>query len=189
MAAFYEFTFRLASDTGFAMLFLRARDDGGVMKHEDRLFILGLVSLIFSLFLFPFVAYLFPAVWLDWQYHMPDFVLNMTLLLQDTFHIAYALALRWILRLSFLAAVFFGVIAYIISHRINRLQQAADEAIETETILPKPSKIAKFRKQNNQESVLFFLKLVVIFMLVFIVSDVIQWAISFSSSTGSAGAA
>jgi hypothetical protein len=183
MEAFYEFVFLLASYTGFVMLFLEANDDGDGMKHEDRLFILGLMSLICSLFLFPFVAYLFPAVWLDWKYHMPEFVIDTVLLLQDTFQITYALALRWVLRLSFLSAIIFGVIAYVISHRISQLQQEENESIGTQAIMRKPSRIEKLKKQNNQESVLFFLKLVVIFMLVFIVSDMIQWAISFSSST------
>ena len=34
------------------------------MKREDVLFLLGLFSLVMSLFLVPFLAYLFPSIWL-----------------------------------------------------------------------------------------------------------------------------
>ncbi len=149
------------------------------MKHEDRLFLLGLVSLICSLFLFPFVAYLFPAVWLGWEYRMPDFVLNASLWIESTFHITYALAFLWFFRFVFLGAVIFGVIAYMISHHISQLEFENDS---TEEDIQLTSKISVKAKQSSKEGVLFFLKMVVIITLVFIVSDVIQWAISLSSS-------
>lgn len=185
------------------------------MKQEDRLFLLGLMSLICSLFLFPFVAYLFPVVWLGWEYRIPHFVLDASLWIQTTFHTTYAVAFRWFFRLSFFAAIIFGVVAYLISHHISKLQEInellqengeheketketkteevlaaevpaeevpAEKAFAEEAQAQKKTsvKISTRAKQNSKESVLFFLKMVVIITLVFIVSDMIQWAISFS---------
>ena len=139
------------------------------MKREDRLFLMGLVALVCSLFLFPFVAYLFPAVWLGWKYSMPNFVLDTTLWIEVTFNTTYTMAL--------LAAVFFGVTAYLIAHHMSQLQAKLDSTEEAPQMARSVSTQAK---QNSKEGVLFFLKMVVIIALVFIVSDVIQWAISFS---------
>ncbi|MDX2346110.1 MAG: hypothetical protein QNK11_04485 [Legionella sp.] len=147
------------------------------MKREDQLFLVGLVSLIFSLFLFPFVAYLFPAVWLGWEYRIPGFVLDAALWLEVTFHTTYVLAFKWFFRLTFLAAVFFGGIAYLISRHISKLQTEGHLTAQEEKNV---SKLSTKAKQNSKEAVLFFLKMVVILALVFIVADVIQWAISFS---------
>jgi hypothetical protein len=126
------------------------------------------------------VAYLFPAVWLGWEYRMPDFVLNASLWIESTFHLTYALAFLWFFRLVFLSAVMFGAIAYMISHHISKLQAETDL---TEEEIKSTSTVSIKAKQSSKEGVLFFLKMVVIMTLVFIVSDVIQWAISLSSAT------
>ena len=145
------------------------------MKREDRLFLLGLLSLIVSLFLFPFVVYLFPAVWLGWEYRVPEFVLNTSLWLQLTFHTTYDLAFLWFFRITFFAAIGFGVIAYLISRRITKLQTEINKEEDKEAVT-----FSMKAKEGSRDSVLFFLKMVVIIGLVFIVSDMIQWAISFS---------
>ncbi len=150
------------------------------MKREDQLFFIGLLSLLISLFLFPFVAYLFPVVWLGFEYRMPDFVLDIVLWIEGAFHLNYSLALRWFFRCIFLAAALFGFVAYRIAHHISVLQAEADL---TETEMKAVEKISVKAKQSSKESVRFFLKMVVILSLVFIVSDVIQWAISLSLTT------
>ena len=147
------------------------------MKRDEQLFFIGLVALVLSLFLFPFVAYLFPAVWLGWEYKLPDFVLNSALWIESTFHTTYAMGLEWFFRLTFLAAVFFGVIAYFMAHHISQKKPDDVEEAESRTVI----KISQKTKSNSKETVLLFLKMAVILMLVFIVSDVIQWAISFPS--------
>ncbi len=147
------------------------------MKREDQLFLLGLVSLLLSLFLFPFVVYLFPAVWLGWEYRIPDFVVNISLWIQLVFHTTYDKAFLWFFRLSFFSAIGFGVIAYKISHRISQLQAEINKE-EDEKALTFSMKV----KESGSDSVIFFLKMVVIIGLVFVVSDMIQWAISFSSN-------
>jgi hypothetical protein len=145
------------------------------MKREDRLFLLGLVSLILSLFLFPFVVYLFPAIWLGWEYSIPEFFQEALLWFEVTFHTTYDLAFLWLFRLTFFAAVVFGVIAYLISHHITKLQAEINKEEDEEALT-----FAMKAKEGSRESVLFFLKMVVIIGLVFVVSDMIQWAISFS---------
>ncbi len=145
------------------------------MKEEDKLFWVGLVSLVFSLFLFPFVVYLFPAVWLGWEYRIPGFVVDMTLWMQGFFHTSYAHAFLWFFRLTFFLAILFGVLAYWAAHTLTKLQAMINKEEDHESLT-----LSMKAKESSRESVLFFLKMVVIIGLVFVVSDMIQWAISFS---------
>lgn len=150
------------------------------MKREDQLFLVGLVSLILSLFLFPYLAYLFPAVWLGWEYHIPSFTVDATLWIQTTFHTSYFIAFHWFFRCIMVLAVLFGAIAYFASHHISRLQLNADKLQQDARARTKLSEKAK---RGSKESVIFFLKMVFIITLVFIVADIIQWAISVTPKT------
>jgi len=93
-----------------------------MMKKEDKLFFLGLFSLTLSLFLTPFGIYLLPAAWLGWQYSVPDFVLNLTLWMQVTFHTTYGWAFVSVARLFFLPGLFFGSVTYLISRRVSQMK-------------------------------------------------------------------
>ncbi|MCH9762730.1 MAG: hypothetical protein K0U24_00620 [Gammaproteobacteria bacterium] len=163
------------------------------MKREDQLFFLGLVSLVLSLFLFPFGAYLFPAVWLGWEYHIPSFVLHASAWIQATFNMPYLDAFRWFFRLTFVFGILFAVIAYFISHHITKLKTEAEAEAERlehaeyeEHAAPDDLNIEITRdisgkpQESTKDTVLFFIKMVVILTLVFIVSDMIEWAISFT---------
>lgn len=148
------------------------------MKQEDRLFILGLISLVFSFFLLPFALYLFPAVWLGWEYRVPDFVVNGSLWLQVMFHTSYAKGFLWFFRFTFLLAVFFGVVAYLISKHISKLQaevdgEAADEISQS---------LSSRAKREGSDALGFIFKLAFIIMLVFIGAYMIQWAISLTQT-------
>ncbi|MDF1678516.1 MAG: hypothetical protein P1U32_07475 [Legionellaceae bacterium] len=147
------------------------------MKQDDKMFLLGLLSLLCSLFLFPFAAYLFPAVWLGWEYQLPGFVVDTSIWIQTVFDTNYTVAFRWFFRMIFVLAIGFGVAAYLIAHHISQMQAAEEKNKEMmeEEVRPKLSTKAK---QTSKESFRFFLKMVVIISLVFIVASMIQWAIS-----------
>ena len=156
------------------------------MEREDKLFFLGLLSLIFSLFLFPFVAYLFPAVWLGWEYLIPDFVVDISLWIQTTFHITYLMAFHWFFRGVLFFAIFFGVVAYLIARHTTHLQRTLEAMHEEETSdtsnISDTSESERLEnmKEGGKDSFKFFLKMVVIISLVFVVGNIMQWAISIS---------
>ncbi len=155
------------------------------MKYDDKMFFIGLLSLLCSLFLFPFAVYLFPAVWLGWEYQVPSFVVDTSIWIQTAFDVSYIVGFRWFFRIILVLAVGFGVVAYLIAHHISQMQAAEEKNKEMmegkrEEVRPKLSTKAK---QTSKESFRFFLKMVVIISLVFIVSDMIQWAVSLPTAT------
>jgi hypothetical protein len=150
------------------------------MKLEDKLFFLGLLSLIFSLFLFPFVVYLFPAVWLGWDYLSPDFVVDISLWIQTTFNVTYAIAFHWFFRSVLFLAILFGVVAYLLARRTTHLQRTLEAMDKGETSDTSESERLGSIKEGANDSFKFFLKMVVIISLVFVVGNIMQWAISIS---------
>lgn len=149
------------------------------MKQEDKLFFLGLFTLVLSLFLIPFGFYLLPAAWLGWQYNIPDFILNFTLWMQVTFHTTYGWAFVWVARLIFLPGIFFGVVAYLISRKLDKLKLEAEgeaEGIEEEDISAH-KKNQKLQKET-QDSLMLLLKIAGIAALVFIVANAVQMVLS-----------
>jgi hypothetical protein len=93
--------------------------------------------------------------------------------------------------LTFVFGIMFAVIAYLISHHITKLKTEAEaeaerlehvayeEHAEPDDLTVEITRdISSKPKESTQETVLFFIKMVVILTLVFIVSDMIEWAIS-----------
>jgi hypothetical protein len=150
------------------------------MAQEDKLFFLGLLSLIFSLFLFPFAVYLFPAVWLGWDYLSPDFVVDISLWIQTTFNLTYAMAFHWFFRSILFLAIFFGAVAYFLARRTTHLQRTLEAMEQGETPDASESEPLENIKEGASDSFKFFLKMVVIISLVFVVGNIMQWAISIS---------
>jgi membrane protein insertase Oxa1/YidC/SpoIIIJ len=149
------------------------------MKQEDKLFFLGLFTLVLSLFLIPFGFYLLPAAWLGWQYEIPNFILNFTLWMQVTFHTTYGWAFVWVARLIFLPGIFFGVVAYLIARRLNKLKLEAEEVIEVsnEDEVQTHKETQKIQKET-QDSLMLLLKIAGIAALIFIVANAVQMVIS-----------
>lgn len=150
------------------------------MHKEDKLFFWGLFTLTLSLFLIPFGFYLLPAAWLGWQYSIPEFILNFTLWMQTTFHTTYGWAFVWVARLIFLPGIFFGVVAYSISRRLNKMKLESEGEIEEneeeEEVLT--HKASEELNKETKDSLMLLLKIAGIAALVFVVANAIQMVIS-----------
>ncbi|MDF1685007.1 MAG: hypothetical protein P1U36_10190 [Legionellaceae bacterium] len=154
----------------------RAATRGEVfMKKEDKLFFVGLFSLTLSLFLTPFGLYLMPAAWLGWQYSVPDFVLNLILWTQVTFHTTYGWAFVSVARLFVLPGVFFGAVAYLISHRFSKMKLEAEESVDEREL---EDVVTHQTAEKTKDSLILLLKITGIAAFIFIFVNVMQMLIA-----------
>lgn len=150
-----------------------------MIKKEDKLFFGGLFSLTLSLFLIPFGLYLMPAAWFGLQYSVPDFILNFVLWMQVTFHTTYSWAFVLVARLFVVPGIFFGVVTYLISWRLNKIklekEQGMDKAIVDAAVSPQASE-----KMNEEikKTLMLLLKIICIAAFIFIFMNAMQLLIS-----------
>lgn len=142
-----------------------------VMKQEDVLFFVGLFTLAICLFCFPFALYLLPMAWFGWEYYVPGFVVDIALWNQVYFNITYELAFLWFARCILFIAIISGAIAYWISHKLSLLEHEESEQ-------KSGFYISRKIKTSSRDAVVFIVKMVGIISLVFLVANMIQWAIS-----------
>jgi hypothetical protein len=149
-----------------------------MMERNDKFFLLGLVSLAASLFFFPLAIYLFPQAYFGWTYHIPNFLSNFNVYLQDVFGMTLRSASWTVFYIVFLTAVVFANIAYLSAvrtrHDIKRIipYEHVDEAVVR----------LKQANQNRRETIFLVIKLFFIMMLVFSVAKIVQWVVTISPS-------
>lgn len=146
------------------------------MERNDKFFLLSLVSLAASLFLFPLALYLLPQAWLGWNYHIPDFLLNFNDYLQASFGLTHEKASWAIFYLLFLSGLIFSGLAYYaaIHTRIDVKKSLPHESTNEAEVRLKQA------KQNNREIFVLVIKIFFISLLVFSMAEIVQWAISVS---------
>ncbi|MDF1827622.1 MAG: hypothetical protein P1U39_05035 [Legionellaceae bacterium] len=149
------------------------------MKKEDRLFFGGLFSLTLSLFLLPFGLYLMPAAWLGLQYSVPDFILNLILWMQVTFHTTYGWAFVSVARLFVLPGFFFGVVTYLISRRFNKIKLERELGVEKqESDDTVPHQASEKMNDDIKSSLILLLKIISIAAFIFILMNAMQLLIA-----------
>lgn len=149
------------------------------MKKDDKLFFWGLFALTVSLFLVPFGFYLLPAAWFGWEYSVPEFILNFTLWLQVTFHTTYSWAFVWVARLIFLPGIFFGIVAYLISRRLDKMKLETEHKTEMSTEEEELAyKTTEKLKEETKDSLMLLLKIAGIAALIFVIANAMQMVIS-----------
>ncbi|MBA4697189.1 MAG: hypothetical protein H2069_07370 [Legionella sp.] len=88
-------------------------------QKNSKLFIIGIISLLFSLSLLAFSLYILPYLLWDLFYRVPAFVLNWREGIKNFYEIS-ELGAAWIVFLIFIIpAVFFGYISYLTSNYID----------------------------------------------------------------------
>jgi len=148
------------------------------MEHNDKFFLLGLVSLAVSLFLFPLALYILPEAYFGWTYHVPDFILNFNEYLQDSFGMTRNSASWTVFYFIFLIAVVFANVAYFAAIRTRHdiKKQIPHEQIDEAAVRLKQA------NQNRRETIFLVIKLILIMVLVFSIAEVVQWVIAISPS-------
>ena len=149
-----------------------------MMKKNDRYFIVSLFSLAVSLFLLPLSLYLLPGVWFGWSYHIPAFIINGSSWLQDNFGLSEPIASWWMLGGLFVASLVFAGLAYLSSTQFHEeIKPTANPLLKDEDERVKPL------KQDRRELVFLVIKIVLIMMLVYLIAEMMQWAIAVSPAT------
>lgn len=149
------------------------------MKKEDKLFFWGIFTVTLSFFLVPLALYLFPAAWFGWEYTVPQFIINLTLWIQVTFHITYRWAFLKVMRLIFLVGFLFGIIAYAIAHRLGKMKIEAEEHINMSAEEKAEAyKKAEQKRKETSDSLILLLKIAAIASLVFFFANIMHIIIS-----------
>jgi hypothetical protein len=149
-----------------------------MMERNDKFFLLGLVSLAVSLFLFPLAIYILPQAYFGWTYHIPDFISNFNEYLQDAFGMTRRSASWTVFYSIFLMAIVFANIAYFAA---MRTRHDIKKSIPHENV---DEAVVRLRQanQNRRETIFLVVKLVLIMVLVFSIAEIVQWVVAMSPS-------
>ncbi len=139
-------------------------------QHSHKHYIIGILCLVTSLSLFATSVYILPYLWFGWRYSMPEFILNWITVFQSTYQFSLVAASWLVFLIFFLPALILVLVADIMSNRI-------DSEIHG---IPKKSYKKNTEATGDKESKSLILRIVVIVILVFIASELFQWAISTS---------
>ncbi len=144
------------------------------MDREDKFFVLSLLSLAVSLFLFPLALYLLPQAWLGWVYHMPDFITAFSEYVQLSWGVSEDGALWVVVSILFFWGVIFSFIAYYAARqvRVDHKKKVPHESVNEAGVRLKQA------KQNRRAILSSLVKLAVIIFMVFVISDIMQWAMA-----------
>lgn len=134
---------------------------------NQRLYIIGLVSLILAVGLFLFSIYIIPFLVFDMQYDVPLFVNSMIFYFRDnySYNLASSKFITWLI--FFVPCVVTGIISYFVSNHIDDelLEIKSDEVDENETETK-----AKKRQPSGDTGLLVGK---IIFFMVFIVGIIL----------------
>lgn len=144
------------------------------LKHIEVYHIVGILCLVAGLGLFTLSIYILPHLALGWHYVVPDFVSSWRNNLQESYQITEKGAAWFIFLGLFLLALFFSIIADIISNRVEKKFFHLEEINFASKTRQLPS--------HDRESNFLVLKIVLIILLVFVAAQFFQWIISTPST-------
>lgn len=139
-------------------------------QKNHTVFVVGLMSLVFSLVLLALSFYIMPSLVFGWRYNTPPFIVNIVEWLQYTYNYTPAGASRTVFLFVFLLALFFACVAYFCSNNIdNQIYKAELESKK------EPTKIKK--SGTKDDGVRLALKIVFFAMLIFGAAALFEWFI------------
>ena len=153
-----------------------------MMKQEDVMYVVGLMLLAMGMLLLPLSLYILPAVWLDWVYHVPSFILSAKDYLMDHLNLTEKSS-YWLIFYTFFGfAITFLAVAIYLSYCID-VMLASPEVKKSERLQEIEGSMHVFKKtpKDRRESMLLVVKLIVIMVLVFMIADMMQWAVTFTA--------
>lgn len=139
-------------------------------RANHKLYVLGIISLLLSLSLLAFSLYITPRLLLGWKYDSPEFLMHMIDWLQRNYQFTEVAAAKIILLMFFILALLFGIMAYIISNRVDNQIYGIEE--------PKESVIEQVASRRNiSESMGFGLKVFLIIIVVILLAILFEWTL------------
>ena len=142
--------------------------DDDYFQKNNKLFIIGLISLVMALAFLGITLYMLPNLLFGWRYNTPAFFMIWREWLQTQYGYTQAGASKIVLLLFFIPTTVFIVISYFSSRRIDSQTLYSDLSSEI--------KFSQVRKQSR-EGVYLALKILFIMIFVFIVASLLQWLI------------
>lgn len=144
------------------------------MDREDKFFLLSLLSLAVSLFLFPLALYLLPQVWLGWIYHTPDFTGALSEYFQSSFGVTQEAAQWVVINLLFIFGIVSATVAYYAARqvRIDHKKRPGHEAVDEAVVRLKQT------KHGLREVMTLLVKIAIIVFIVVIISNIMQWGMT-----------
>lgn len=146
--------------------------DADRFEKNKKFFIVGIVCLVLGIILFMLSFYTFPNLIFNWRYEVPTFITLLSSYLQVTYHLKYTAA-GW---LVFLGIFGFSIIMFIIADIMSN--KIDDKLYKEYYANNESSKVKKNAVENEQESRTLVFKIILIIILVFIASQLFQWAIT-----------
>lgn len=139
-------------------------------------YIMGLCCLITSLGLFAFSLYLFPNLVFGWRYDIPEFIGDFMNMLSDDYHLSKNM-ITWLIFIALdLPAVLLFIIADILSNKIDAQIYGIKK---TSTKHPTQSVVdARNPDASEEEPKGLVFKIIMVIIVVFVVAEFFQWAIS-----------
>ncbi len=136
-------------------------------------FIVGIITLVLGLILFIISFYILPNLVFDWRYHIPVVISIFADYLQATYQLK-STAAGWLVFLGiFGTSIFLFIIADIISNKIDS-EVYKDYYADNNLQAVKKNKYVG----EEQDSKWLVFKIILIIIIVFVASQVFQWAIS-----------
>lgn len=146
-------------------------DRFGQNKHY---FIIGIFCLVFGVILFVVSFYSFPNLVLNWKYNIPPTYALVSQYLQYAYHLKHSAAGWLVFLISFALSIILFIIADILSNKIdNKIYKEHYGMDEVEKPVKKRVKVGEDRESRG-----LVFKIIMIIILVFIVSEFFQWAIT-----------
>lgn len=144
------------------------------MEHDryqknEKAFVIGLLSLVISLSLFALSFYIMPNLLFGWQYSTPGFVISIVDWLQYAYNFTASGASTIVFFFVFLLALFFAVIAYYCSNKID------DEIYSSELQQRTPPEPVK--ESVKGDGMWLVLKILFFALLIFIAAALFEWVI------------
>jgi len=133
-------------------------------KQSPALYITGIISLVISLTLFAFTAYILPYLIFEWRYDIPEFIAHWHHGLQLKHAFSEAAASWLIFLFFFLLACLSGIVAYYASNHVDN----AIYGIEPEPV-EKPEEVRVELTEGTRLvfKIIFLILVVIIAAIVF----------------------
>ncbi len=141
-------------------------------EQNKKFFIIGIICLSLGLILFALSFYIFPRLIFHWRYQIPEFIAGFAEFLQFNYHLKNTAA-GWLVFLGvFSPSIILFIIADIISNKIDKQSNKDYYANDTTSPMHKRTKV------GEPESRGLIFKIILIIILVFVASQLFQWAIA-----------
>lgn len=141
-------------------------------EKNRNLFIIGIVCLVLGLIFFILSFYTLPNLIFNWRYQIPTFIALLSGFLQANYNLQPKAA-GWLIFLGiFAVSIILFIIAEVMSNKID------DKLYKDYYSEKSINKIQKNRINEEQDSRALVFKIIFIIILVFIASQLFQWAIT-----------